>query len=123
MIKSAALVFGLAFLAVGILGFVPAVTKDGMLLGIFHVNTAHNLVHLASGAAALLAGLTSSGAARVYFRVFGVIYALVAVLGLIQGDTPLLGLIANNMADVWLHFGIATLALILGFVGRDTPAL
>jgi len=123
MIKSAALVFAVAFLAVGILGFVPAVTKDEMLLGIFHVNTAHNIVHLASGAAALLAGLTSSGAARAYFKVFGVVYGLVAVLGLVQGDAPLLGLISNNMADVWLHFGIAALSLILGFAARETPAL
>lgn len=123
MIKSAAVVFGIVFLAVGILGFVPAVTKDEMLLGIFHVNMAHNIVHLAAGAAALLAGLTSSGAARVYFRVFGVIYGLVAVLGLIQGNEPLLGIISNNMADVWLHFAIAAVSLILGFLGKDTPAL
>ncbi|PYL96244.1 MAG: DUF4383 domain-containing protein, partial [Verrucomicrobia bacterium] len=48
------MLFGIVFLAVGILGFVPGVTSDvngmPMLLGIFHVNTAHNLVHIVSGA-------------------------------------------------------------------------
>ena len=46
MVKTAAVLFGVVFLLVGILGFVPAVTKDQMLLGIFHVNAAHNCVHL-----------------------------------------------------------------------------
>jgi uncharacterized membrane protein len=54
MIKSAAILFGIVFLAVGILGFVPGVTTNEMLLGIFHVNAAHNVVHIASGIIFLL---------------------------------------------------------------------
>lgn len=47
MVKTAAILFGVVFLFIGILGFVPAATPaNGMLLGIFHVNTAHNIVHL-----------------------------------------------------------------------------
>src|SRR5687768_7161036 len=104
MVKTMAIVFGIIFVAVGILGFVPGITTNGHLLGIFHVNTAHNLVHILSGVAALIAGMTSLNAARIYFRVFGVIYGLVAVLGFMAGDdNPVLGLIANNMADNWLH--------------------
>jgi hypothetical protein len=49
MIKTAALVFRIVFLLIGILGFVPGVAPDEMLLGIFHVNVAHNAVHIASG--------------------------------------------------------------------------
>src|SRR3954462_15795557 len=91
MAKTMAVLFGVVFLLVGILGFVPAVTKDEMLLGIFHVNTAHNAVHLLSGAIALFCGMTSVSASRMYFRIFGVVYALVAVLGFLNpGDTMLL---------------------------------
>jgi hypothetical protein len=112
-----AVLFGVVFLVVGILGFVPAVTKGEMLLGIFHVNTAHNAVHLLSGVVALLCGMSGVGASRWYFRIFGLVYALVAVLGFLNpGDTMLLGLISNNMADTWLHVGIAAVSLLIGFM-------
>jgi hypothetical protein len=117
MVKTAAVLFGIVFLLIGILGFVPAVTKDEMLLGIFHVNTAHNVVHLLSGAVALFAGLTSVGASRIYFKIFGLVYAAVAVMGFLNpGDTMLLGLISNNTAVTWLHVGIAAVSLLLGFM-------
>src|ERR1041385_3035443 len=99
MAKTMAVLFGVVFLVVGILGFVPAVTKNEMLLGIFHVNTAHNAVHLLSGVVALFCGMSSIGASRMYFKIFGLVYAAVAVLGFLNpGDTMLLGLISNNMA-------------------------
>ena len=116
MVKSMAVLFGVVFLLIGILGFVPAVTKDHMLLGVFHVNAAHNVVNLLSGAAALFAGKTSVGASRTYFRIFGVIYGLVAVMGFFVGDGMLLGLISNNTAVTWLHVAIAAVSLILGFM-------
>jgi hypothetical protein len=116
MVKTAAILFGVVFLLLGILGFVPAVTKDQMLLGIFHVNAAHNCVHLLSGVVALFAGMTSLVAARWYFRIFGLVYGLVAVMGFFVGDGMLLGLISNNAAVTWLHVGIAAVSLILGFM-------
>jgi hypothetical protein len=117
MVKTMAVVFGVVFLLIGILGFVPAVTKDEMLLGIFHVNAAHNAVHLLSGVVALFCGMTSMGASRWYFRIFGLVYGLVAVLGFLAGgDTMLLGLISNNMAVTWLHVAIAAVSLLLGFM-------
>jgi hypothetical protein len=120
MLKTAAIIFGIVFLLVGVLGFVPGITTGQMLLGIFHVNAVHNIVHLLSGAVALITGLTSTAAARMYFRVFGIIYALVAILGFFTGDGLLLGLISNNMADTWLHVLIAIVALALGFAVHDT---
>jgi hypothetical protein len=122
MLKTASIIFGIAFLAAGVLGFVPGITNNEMLLGIFHVNAAHNVVHLLSGAIALWAGLTSVAASQLYFRIFGVVYALVALLGLYVGDGMLLGLVSNNMADVGLHFVIAIAALALGFVVKE-PAM
>ena len=115
MAKTFALLFGVVFLLIGILGFVPALAPNEMLLNIFHVNAAHNVVHLLTGVVALLAGMGGVGAARTFFRIFGVVYGLVAVLGFVVGDGLLLGLISNNMAVTWLHVAIALVSLIIGF--------
>ena len=124
MAKTMAVLFGVVFLAIGILGFVPAVTKDEMLLGIFHVNAAHNCVHLLSGVVALICGMAGIGPARWYFKIFGLVYGAVAVLGFLNpGEhTMLLGLIANNTATTWLHVAIAAVSLIIGFMpaSRET---
>ena len=121
MVKTMAVLFGVIFLVVGILGFVPGATKNEMLLGIFHVNAAHNAVHLLSGAVALFCGMSSFAASRMYFRIFGVVYAAVAILGFLNpGDTMLLGLISNNTADTWLHVAIEAVSLLLGFMPAST---
>jgi Domain of unknown function (DUF4383) len=122
MLKKAAIALGVVFVAVGLLGFVSAVAPNGRLLGVFEVNTAHNLVHLATGVIALLVGFASEAAARLFFQVFGVIYAVVAALGFFYGNQPLLGVVANNMADAGLHVVIAVVALYLGFGTKATPA-
>ncbi len=120
MVKTAAIIFGIVFLAVGILGFVPGVTTNDMLLGIFMVNAAHSVVHIASGIVFLIAGMASAGASRLWFRIFGLIYALVAILGFMTPSGMLLGMISNNMADTWLHVILAVAMLFLGFVAKDT---
>jgi uncharacterized protein DUF4383 len=124
MVKTAAILFGIVFLAVGILGFVPGVTTDvngmPMLLGIFHVNTAHNFVHLASGVVFLLCGMAGAGASRTFFKIFGIVYALVAVCGFYYGDQPILGLISSSTNNTWLHVVLAVAMLYFGFVAKDT---
>ena len=62
---------------------------------------------------ALWAAMTSLKAAKMYFQVFGVIYALVAVLGILMGSV--LGLFDTNTADNALHVVIAVVALYAGF--------
>ena len=125
MVKTMAVLFGVVLLVVGVLGFVPGITKDQMLLGIFHVNPAHNVVHLLSGAVALFCGMTSIGASRNYFRIFGIVYGAVAVMGLMHmGEhTNLLGLISNNDADTYLHIAISAVSLILGFMPASADRL
>jgi hypothetical protein len=118
MIKKAALVYGAVFALIGILGFIPALTpKDDMgmplLLGIFMVGGVHNVIHLASGLLGL-ASSTNSKWARLYFQIFGLVYALVTVVGFIQGDT-VLGLIHVNLADNLLHLALAVTMLGIGF--------
>ena len=58
-----------------------------------------------------------------WFRIFGVIYALVAILGFMTPSGMLLGMISNNVADTWLHVILAVAMLFLGFVAKDTAAV
>ena len=113
MMKKIAWILAIVFLAVGILGFVPGITTNGLLLGIFEVDALHNIIHLVSGAVFLYAAMKPAKASLV-FKVFGVVYALVAVIGLVQGDT-VLGLISTNTADHLLHVVLAIVILYVGF--------
>jgi Domain of unknown function (DUF4383) len=115
MRQQAAKIFGVVFILVGALGFVPGLMDGCRLLGLFCVNPAHNIVHILSGGIALAVGFRSDHASKLYFITFGIVYALVAVLGFFSGDQPILGLIANNIHDVWLHTVIAIASLCLGF--------
>jgi hypothetical protein len=120
MVKSAAILFGIVFLAVGILGYIPSISPPDangmpMLLHIFMVNGAHNIVHIASGIVFLLCGMAGAGASRTFFKIFGLVYAVVAILGFMKGEGMLLGLISNNVADTWLHVVLAATMLFLGF--------
>jgi hypothetical protein len=132
-LRTMARVFGAVFLLVGILGFVPGIThhhddphvtlktSEGMLLGLFHVNVLHNLVHILFGVWGLAAG-GSLGASRGYFRGVGIIYAALAVLGLISaGNTNrTFGFIPIEGHDVWLHAVLAIAGLYLGFAAKAT---
>jgi hypothetical protein len=87
---------------------------------VFAVNGAHNIVHILTGVIAIAIALASPANMAMFFKIFGVVYALVAVLGFFAGDQPLLGVIAHNTADMWLHIVIAAASLWLGF--RPVPA-
>jgi hypothetical protein len=60
MIKTLGMLSGILFLLGGILGFVPGITEDDMFLGIFMVNTAHSIVHTASGAIFLIVSMSGA---------------------------------------------------------------
>ena len=108
MAKAICIGMGIAFIIVAIWGFIAG---DHVL--IFHVNTAHNIVHLLSGILAVACGMAGEKAARGFSIVFGIVYGLVAVLGIfnVQFVNELLHL---NDADDWLHLGIAALFLFAG---------
>lgn len=116
MLSKAAKIFGAVMILVGILGFVPGLAPNGHLLGVFHINTAHNFVHILTGAVALWVGYVSEHASKLFFLTFGIIYGLVAILGFIAVDRPVLGFIANNIADAWLHVAIAAVSIVLGLM-------
>ncbi len=109
--------FGIAFVLAGIAGFLPNFVTDGKLLGIFEVDSMHNMVHLLSGVIALLAASRSSYA-RLYFQIFGILYGIVAVVGFVRGGD--LFMMHVNMADNILHLVIAVVALYIGFVFKKS---
>lgn len=121
MLKRIAVIAGAVFVVIGILGFVPGITifepgtDEGRMLGALAVDTTHNAVHILTGVAAIAAGLTGEAASRMFFKVFGVVYAIVAVLGFGYGSAPLLGVMANNLPAAAVHALIAAAALFLGF--------
>jgi hypothetical protein len=117
------LLAGLSLLLAGIFGFISDSsfdTGDGvqgdLFLG-FEVNAIHNLVHLVSGLV-LLAASPKRASARAVALGFGLVYGLVAIVGLVDGS-DVLGLIPVNSADNLLHIALAALGIITGLISRD----
>src|SRR3954451_19724903 len=105
---------GPVLILAGILGFLGnsdfgGPDERGTFLGL-DVNGWHNLVHIATGML-LLAGVPSGTGARAICGIFGGTYAVVAVLGFIDGS-DVLGLIPIDGADNFLHAALAVLALV-----------
>ena len=132
--RSYALLVGVAFTLAGIGGFVsfltPPATADaptllietsyGLLLGLFPINLIHNLFHLAIGVFGLLA-YRDLIPLRNFMRGFGIILALLAILGMIPTANTLGGYMPIYGHDVWLHGVEAVVALGLGFLGSMQP--
>lgn len=116
-VQKLAKIFGIVFVLVGVLGFVPMATSGNLLLGVFEVDALHNVIHLATGLIAFWAAGTVANS-RLFFKVFGVIYALVTVLGFALGGN-IAGLFMVNMADNILHLVIALVALYAGFMMKE----
>ena len=119
-----ALIYGLVFLTVGIAGFIPGLSEPagegaahGLLFGLFPVNALHNLVHIAFGIWGLAAYRSLTGA-RLYARSVAVIYAVLAVMGLIPGLDTTFGLVPLYGHDVWLHAVLAAVAAYFGWFAR-----
>jgi Domain of unknown function (DUF4383) len=120
--QTLALLFGIAFLAAGVLGFIPGLTQElgdikfagdspAELLGIFQVSILHNIVHLLFGIAGIALSRTRANA-LMYLLYTGVIYVVLTVFGLFVDAGDDANFIPVNRADTVLH-----LVLAIGLLG------
>jgi hypothetical protein len=119
MAKTLAIVFGVVFVLVGILGFVP-----NPLVGagaIFNTNHLHDLVHFVFGLILLAVAFMAPAMSGMWLKILGVVYLVLAVLGfvLVPNGGSLLGLVTMNMADHLLHVVLGIVLLVAGFVGAQ----
>lgn len=116
-VQKLAKLFGIVFILIGVLGFVPGVTSNGHLLGVFEVDNLLNVIHLLTGIIAWFAAASLSNS-KLFFKVFGVVYLLLTILGFTMAGS-ILGLFMVNMADNVLHLVIAVVALWAGFLSKE----
>jgi hypothetical protein len=117
-LRSAATLFGVVFVLAGVSGFFPSppppdappLTVEhghGLALGLFPINTLHNIVHLLFGVLGFAAARGALLSARGYFTLVTISYALLVVLGLIPATQTTFGLVPIWGNDVWLHAALA----------------
>jgi hypothetical protein len=140
-IQSAALLVGLVFLLVGILGFIPGITTNyddlkfaghdssAQLLGLFDVSVLHNIVHLLFGIAGVALAKTWDSA-RTYLVYGGAVYLALFVYGVIFHGSSSANFVPVNWADNVLHLGLGIGMIGLGVAlskdaarTRPAPAL
>lgn len=123
-----ALVLGVFYTIIGVLGFFPPLITDtlpvsgalavdmfsGRLLGIFPVNILHSLVHLGVGIWGIMA-YKAYGSSVVYSKTIAILFGILTVMGLIPILNTTFGLIPLFGADILLHAGTAILGAYFGF--------
>jgi len=120
-------VYAVLFYSVVAIGYVPAFNDaQGNLFGLFSLQLVDDALHLGSGIWATLAALRSAYASTLYFKLFGTVYFLDGVVGLIFGQAyldgaifisgpaalPLMTRIETNLP----HILIGGTAMVLGFI-------
>lgn len=123
-----ALIFGLAYLAIGILGLLPMTLTPppadappttfaylyGYLFGRFPVNIVLSLLHIAVGIWGIAAWRGRASSTK-YARDLAVLFGALAVLGLLPMTNTLFGMMPINGGDVWLHGVTAVIAAYFGW--------
>lgn len=124
-VQIVAVVVGVIFLVVGVLGFIPGVTtnydtlqfagheSEALLLGLFQVSILHNVVHLLFGVAGVAMARTP-GLATGYLLGGGTVYAILWLYGILIDRSSAANFVPLNTADNWLHLGLAVVMILLG---------
>jgi hypothetical protein len=119
MADTVAAVFGGLYFLVGVVGLF--FSPGGAILGIFPANLFHHLFHLVVGGLGPAAGWRSQG--RLYCRVFGIVFLLLAVVGfLVPGlaalilAQPAVDMLTDNLLHLMTGIGLA----YFGFVPQGT---
>jgi hypothetical protein len=136
-----ALLLGILFLLVGIAGFIPGLVSlptsapnvavdaprlvfddgYGYVLGLFPTNFLHNAVHIVVGVLGI-AAFTSASGALVFNRGFAIVYAAIAIMGLLPFTNTTFGLMPIFGNNVWFNALTAAAAAYFGFV-KPAPSV
>lgn len=124
--RTAALLIGVIFIAVGILGFVDNPVVGDSENVIFHADSTHNMVHLISGALFVLIALAAPALAGTFMVIFGLVYLGIGILGMINMGNESMGTVMGflhvNGNDNYLHIGLGLVILIAGIATRKVVA-
>jgi hypothetical protein len=126
-VQGFARIFGIIYVVVGILAFIPGLTQPlvdttglavsagyGRFLGLFPVNMIHNLVHLGVGIWGILAARSFMSSVA-FAKVTAILFAILAILGIIPATNTLFGLAPLYGIDVVLHALTAAVSAYFGF--------
>ena len=119
MQKKVSIVLGVVFVLVGVLGMISTPIVGHEATSYFMTNIIHDVVHLVIGLVLLYVALKKDSVLAVTLKTVGVVYLLVAALGFVAVETvsntgSILGLVAVNTADNWLHVVLGVVILGLG---------
>jgi len=110
--KLANYIAGPALIILGFLGFVPAVTPNGMVFGVFMVDGFHNCVHITTGFILLIAGLKPNRLMIIVTFLIGFAFLALAIFGFF---VPASGGMFN-FSDNLLHLAISLFSLFQGWI-------
>jgi hypothetical protein len=117
--KTAAVLFGIIFIAVGLLGFVDNPIIGASDTALFHADKVHNLVHIVSGVLFLLFAFTAPVG---FLILFGLVYLAIGVIGLVtageDGMAEVLGFLHVNKNDNYLHIALGIVIFLAGIGTR-----
>jgi hypothetical protein len=110
IIRLIAVGYAVALTIAAALNYVPGLTDaEGRAFGIFALDIYDDLLHLASAAWAAIAAFWSRSASTTFLKLFGTLYGLDGLFGLVTGSGYLdLGILIHGVQD--LSFGFKILA-------------
>lgn len=129
--KTASLILAAALLFAAATDYIPAfMDSEGRVFGLFRLDVYKDALHVASGLWALVAAFWSRSAAIAFLRIFGVLYFVDGVMGVVTGSGFLdLSIFTTGWAPVSQlvkflssvpHLVLGAFASMAGFLARET---
>jgi Domain of unknown function (DUF4383) len=131
-LRELARLISLAFVVVGIAGFIPGITthygdlrfagdnSGAKLLGVFQVSVLHNIVHLLYGVTGFALARTRGGA-RAFLVVGGLVYLVLALYGAVTPQDSAWNFVPLDRDDDLLHLGLGLGMFGLGVLPERRP--
>lgn len=125
--QSLAILISLAFIVVGVAGFIPSLTTHStdlansgpesgtMLFNLFQVSILHNIVHIAFGVIGLMAA-NGPRLAKTFLLLGGLAYLGLTAWGFMVDMASSDNVLPVNTNDNWLHLGLGAGMLLLGLM-------